>query len=320
MFNWTRSSSSRPEPISTRNCSRTVRKNRSILPLPAGWPGLGVHQPDPQRCAGTQQLLVHERRAVVDIDRRGDAAGRDASAQRGLQPHGVLATGPPVAGQQPGMVIEEREQDRLAAAHGRAVQRVAGPPHVRARRPRTGRTLAAAARRDGWSTPAARNGAAASARPVTSPNAPAGSPRPAPRSARGPPSSTPPPAPTHRPGCAGSTLRGSGPGHRTRRGASRGSTGRSWPAKPAPAARTGPHAQPRRARARAGPAASWSTDRSAASRINAVPEQGRPRGPVRPGPVVRHGWRAINSSFALVNTHQSRGSLIKPLRPRVSSC
>ena len=29
------------------------------------------------------------------------------------------------------MVVEEGEQDRLAAAHGRAVQRVAGPPHIR---------------------------------------------------------------------------------------------------------------------------------------------------------------------------------------------
>ncbi len=39
VFRWVMSSSSRPEPISTRNCSRTVRKNRSIFPRPAGCPG-----------------------------------------------------------------------------------------------------------------------------------------------------------------------------------------------------------------------------------------------------------------------------------------
>ena len=55
----------------------------------------------------------------------------DAGAQRGFQPHGVLAAGPPVTGEQPGVVVEEGEQDRLAAIDGRAVQRVAGPPLVR---------------------------------------------------------------------------------------------------------------------------------------------------------------------------------------------
>ena len=54
-----------------------------------------------------------------------------AVAQRGFQPHGVLAAGPPIAGQQAAVVVDEREQDRLAAADGRAVQRVAGPALVR---------------------------------------------------------------------------------------------------------------------------------------------------------------------------------------------
>jgi hypothetical protein len=36
LLSWARSSSSRPDPISTRSCSRTVRKNLSIFPRPAG--------------------------------------------------------------------------------------------------------------------------------------------------------------------------------------------------------------------------------------------------------------------------------------------
>ncbi len=106
-------------------------------------------------------------------------------AQRGLQPHGVLAASPPIAGQQPGVVVDEREQVRLAAAHGRAVQRVAGPAGVRRRRPRTGRTPRWLSRPGGSSTPAGRSGAARCARPAPSPSGRAGSPRPAPRCARG---------------------------------------------------------------------------------------------------------------------------------------
>jgi hypothetical protein len=108
-----------------------VRNALSILPSAGGLTGRGVHEPDPQRCARAQQLLVHERRSVVDVDRGRDAAAGDAGAQRGLKPHRVLASGPPVTGEQPAVVVEECEQDRLAAVHGRAMQRVAGPPLVR---------------------------------------------------------------------------------------------------------------------------------------------------------------------------------------------
>ena len=92
------------------------------------WPG--VHQPDAETGAGAQQLFVHECRAVVDVDAGRDAAGGDAGAQRGFQPHGVFSPRPPVPGQQPGVVIEEGEQDGLAAAHRRPVQRIPGPAHV----------------------------------------------------------------------------------------------------------------------------------------------------------------------------------------------
>jgi hypothetical protein len=57
----------------------------------AGWlTGTGMDQPDPQRRAGPEQLLVHKGRPVIDIDRRRNATGRDAGAQRGLKPHRVL--------------------------------------------------------------------------------------------------------------------------------------------------------------------------------------------------------------------------------------
>jgi hypothetical protein len=101
------------------------------FPSAGGLPRLGMHQPDPQRRARAEQLFVHEGRSVVDIDRGGDAAGGDAGAQRGLEPHRVLAACPPVTGEQPAVVIEEREQDRLTSVDGGAVQRVAGPPLIR---------------------------------------------------------------------------------------------------------------------------------------------------------------------------------------------
>jgi hypothetical protein len=91
----------------------------------------GVDQPDAQAGAGAQQLLVDECRAVVDVDRGRDAAGGQRTAQRGRELHGVFAVGPAVADQQPGVVIEEGEQDRLAPGDGRSVQRVPGPQQVR---------------------------------------------------------------------------------------------------------------------------------------------------------------------------------------------
>src|SRR6476660_9961078 len=65
--------------------------------------GSGVDQPDPQRRASSQQLLVDERRPVVHIDRGRDPPGRETAMQRSLEPDGVFAAGPPIAGQQPGM-------------------------------------------------------------------------------------------------------------------------------------------------------------------------------------------------------------------------
>jgi hypothetical protein len=91
----------------------------------------GVDQPDAETCAGAQQLLVDHGGTVVQIDRLRDPAGGEPITQRGLQADGVLASGPPIAGQQPAVVVDEREQDRLAAVDRRAVQRVTGPPHVR---------------------------------------------------------------------------------------------------------------------------------------------------------------------------------------------
>jgi hypothetical protein len=108
-----------------------------------GLPGLGVDQSDPQRCAGAQQLPVDHRRPVVQVERVRDAPRGQAGAQRRLESNGVLAAGPPIAGQQPGMIVEEGEQDRLAAVDRRTVQRIPGPPLV-------GRVGLESAERLGW--------------------------------------------------------------------------------------------------------------------------------------------------------------------------
>jgi hypothetical protein len=99
---------------------------------PTGRPaGPRVDEADAEHGAGPLQLLVDHRAAVVQIQGVGDPAGSEAVAQRAFQPHGVLAAGPPIPGQQAAVVIDEREQDRLAPADGGAVQRVAGPALVR---------------------------------------------------------------------------------------------------------------------------------------------------------------------------------------------
>ena len=62
--------------------------------------------------------------AVVDIDPCGDAARGQGRAQRGREPHGVLGEPEPVPDQQPGVIVEEREQVGLASGDDRAVQGV----------------------------------------------------------------------------------------------------------------------------------------------------------------------------------------------------
>ena len=90
----------------------------------------GVDQPDAELRAGAQQPGVDERRAVVDVDPVGDPARTERGAQRGRQAHGVLGEPEPMAHDRPGVVVEEREQIRLAAADVRAVQGVTGPQLV----------------------------------------------------------------------------------------------------------------------------------------------------------------------------------------------
>ena len=53
-----------------------------------------------------------------------DAPGGQRRAQRGGQPHGVLEVSPAGGHHRPGVIVDEREQVRLAARDARAVQRV----------------------------------------------------------------------------------------------------------------------------------------------------------------------------------------------------
>ena len=65
----------------------------------------GMHQAHTEFRARPQQPRIDERRAAINVDRLGDTAGGQRRAQRGGQPHGVLGIAPPVAGQQPGMIV-----------------------------------------------------------------------------------------------------------------------------------------------------------------------------------------------------------------------
>ena len=85
----------------------------------------------PEAGAGAQQLGGHERAAVVQIDGLGHTPDGQPGSQGGLGPHGVLGGHPPIAGEQPGVVVQEREQDGLVPADDRAVQGVADPQLVR---------------------------------------------------------------------------------------------------------------------------------------------------------------------------------------------
>ena len=100
----------------------------------------GMNQAHTEFRARPQQPPIHIGRAVIDIHGLGDAAGGQRRAQRGGQPHGVLGIAPPVAGQQPGVIVQEREQIRFADH-----QFVSRATHLQSKghsgaRPRTGRT------------------------------------------------------------------------------------------------------------------------------------------------------------------------------------
>ena len=155
------------------------------------------------------------------------------------------------------MVVEEREQVRLAAADARAVQRVAGPQLVRARRPRTGRTPPAAAPAGAGRSSSSR-GEVALQGPLR--RAPTRWARRIRRDLRGGAVRV---LPLERRrqlqhlgrGPRRALARARAPARRTRRAATPGSTGPACPARPAPAARTGRCARARRAPGPAGPAA-----------------------------------------------------------------
>src|SRR6266536_284182 len=92
--------------------------------------GLGVDKADAEHGQAALELAGGERRAVVDIERAGQAAGGEPSSQRGLQPQGVLGSSPAVADQGTGVVVDGGEQVGLAPGHDGAVQRVGGPQLV----------------------------------------------------------------------------------------------------------------------------------------------------------------------------------------------
>jgi hypothetical protein len=71
--------------------------------------GLGVGQADPEHRQAALELAGDERRAVVDVEGAGQPAGGEPSAQRGLQPQGVLGQRPPVADQTAGVVVDRGE-------------------------------------------------------------------------------------------------------------------------------------------------------------------------------------------------------------------
>ena len=96
-----------------------------------GAPGPAVDEPHAEHGQRPQQLAGHERAAVVQVDRAGQAPGQDAPAQRGLGGQGVLAVAPAVPGHYAAAVVQEGEQDGLLRPHHRPVQGVAGPQLVR---------------------------------------------------------------------------------------------------------------------------------------------------------------------------------------------
>ena len=65
------------------------------------------------------------------VDGFGQAAGFHPGPQRGFQAQRVLPVCPPVTGEDPGVVVQGREEDDLASGDDWAVQGVADPQLVR---------------------------------------------------------------------------------------------------------------------------------------------------------------------------------------------
>ena len=97
---------------------------------PLGPVGRAVDQADAQLRAVAGQRLIREAGPVIDIQPGRDAADRDRPLQRLGQVQAVLAEPPPEPGDQPRMVVYEREQVGLPARHMGAVQDIAGPQQV----------------------------------------------------------------------------------------------------------------------------------------------------------------------------------------------
>ncbi len=93
-------------------------------------PRPGVDQADPQAGHRPPQLGGHERAAVIQVDRTRHTVAGEPSAKGRLGPQRVLGVDPSIAGEQAGVVVQEREQDRLVTDDDRPVQGVADPQLV----------------------------------------------------------------------------------------------------------------------------------------------------------------------------------------------
>src|SRR5271165_2838881 len=126
-------SGKQPRPAAGRNATsprtRSWNSSRTSEPAPPVMPSataLAYQLPGPLR------LNRHNRRiGIINVSRARQAPGRDGPLEHRGQVQRVLAPPPPVPGDEPGMVIDERDQVGLLSADQRAVQDVAGPQHVR---------------------------------------------------------------------------------------------------------------------------------------------------------------------------------------------
>src|SRR5450755_2362433 len=100
------------------------------LPAPLRPARPRVDQPDPEHGARPQKLAGHERAAVIDIYGSRPAARGEPRSQRPRGVQHVLPRRPPIADQQPAVIIDEAEQKRAATVDQRAVQPVPGPQLV----------------------------------------------------------------------------------------------------------------------------------------------------------------------------------------------
>ncbi len=102
------------------------------LPSPGRFTGFGVPQSDPHLGECPPELRGHKRRPVVEITARRDTPTAQPLAERVPCPKGVLGQRPFPARDQPGVVIDKREQDRLVSPGDKepAMHRVTGPDLV----------------------------------------------------------------------------------------------------------------------------------------------------------------------------------------------